>query len=123
LVSEGAVAVAHLIPGALPAPDWSRLLLDAHEEGYGAVRAIARSPADRGDCAGTVDAILPPSAALAVPARRPRAGELRGPSVLRGGRRPLRGPSGRQTSVAIRSSERLKTAAPTASATTAARTV
>jgi hypothetical protein len=36
-VTEDAVATAHLVPGALPAPDWSRLLLDAHEEGYGAV--------------------------------------------------------------------------------------
>ena len=37
LVAAGAVAVAHLVPGALPAPDWSRLLLDAHAEGYAAV--------------------------------------------------------------------------------------
>ena len=37
LVADDAVAVAHLAPGALPAPDWSRLLLDAHEEGYAAV--------------------------------------------------------------------------------------
>jgi hypothetical protein len=37
LVSENAVALAHLVPGAVPAPDWSRLLLDAHEEGYAAV--------------------------------------------------------------------------------------
>jgi hypothetical protein len=37
LVSEGAVAFAHLVPGALPAPEWSRLLLDAHEEGFAAV--------------------------------------------------------------------------------------
>ncbi len=37
VVEEDAVAVAHLVPGALPAPDWSRLLLDAHEEGYAAV--------------------------------------------------------------------------------------
>ncbi len=37
VVEEDAVAVAHLVPGAQPAPDWSRLLLDAHEEGYGAV--------------------------------------------------------------------------------------
>jgi hypothetical protein len=37
LVSEDAVALAHLVPGALPAPDWSRLVLDAHEEGYAAV--------------------------------------------------------------------------------------
>ena len=37
LVTEDAVAVAHLIPGAAPAPDWSRLLLDAHAEGWAAV--------------------------------------------------------------------------------------
>jgi hypothetical protein len=37
LVREDPVAVAHLVPGALPASDWSRLLLDAHEEGYAAV--------------------------------------------------------------------------------------
>ena len=37
LVDEDAAAVAHLVPGALPAPDWSRLLLDAHEDGYAAV--------------------------------------------------------------------------------------
>jgi hypothetical protein len=32
-----AAAVAHLAPGCLPAPDWSRRLLDAHEEGYAVV--------------------------------------------------------------------------------------
>jgi hypothetical protein len=37
VVSEDAVAVAYLVPGALPAPDWSRLLLDAHAEGWTAV--------------------------------------------------------------------------------------
>jgi len=37
LVDERAVAIAHLVAGAVPAPDWSRLLLDAHEEGYAAV--------------------------------------------------------------------------------------
>jgi hypothetical protein len=37
IVSEDPVALAHLVPGALPAPDWSRLLLDAHAEGYAAV--------------------------------------------------------------------------------------
>jgi hypothetical protein len=49
LVTEGAVAVAHLVPGALPAPDWSRLLLDAHAEGYAAVGGAldAESRADR----------------------------------------------------------------------------
>ena len=37
VVTEGATAVAHLVPGALPASDWSRLVLDAHAEGYAAV--------------------------------------------------------------------------------------
>jgi hypothetical protein len=37
LVDGEAEAVAHLVAGALPAPDWSRLLLDAHAEGYAAV--------------------------------------------------------------------------------------
>jgi hypothetical protein len=37
LAAENAQAFAHLVPGAAPAPDWSRLLLDAHQEGYAAV--------------------------------------------------------------------------------------
>ena len=37
LVPEDAVATAHLVPGATPAPDWSRRVLDAHEEGFVAV--------------------------------------------------------------------------------------
>ncbi|HEX4747663.1 MAG TPA: hypothetical protein VFU99_12365 [Gaiellaceae bacterium] len=49
LVTEDAVAVAHLLPGVAPAPDWSRLLLDAHAEGYAAVGPAiqAGSRADR----------------------------------------------------------------------------
>ena len=49
IVTDGAVAVAHLVPGAIPAPDWSRLLLDAHAEGYGAVGGAieAESRSDR----------------------------------------------------------------------------
>ena len=49
VVTEGAVAVAHLAPGALPAPDWSRIVLDAHQEGYAAVGGAveAESRADR----------------------------------------------------------------------------
>ncbi|HUF01397.1 MAG TPA: hypothetical protein VMN35_03140 [Gaiellaceae bacterium] len=47
LVTEDPVAVAHLVAGALPTAEWSRLLLDAHEEGYaavgGAVEPLARS--------------------------------------------------------------------------------
>jgi hypothetical protein len=37
LVDTGAAAVAYLVAGALPPPDWSRRLLDAHEEGWAAV--------------------------------------------------------------------------------------
>jgi len=44
LVSENALALAHLVPGALPAPDWSRLLLDGHEEGYAAVGGAVETP-------------------------------------------------------------------------------
>lgn len=49
LVPADAVAVAHLVAGAAPAPDWSRLLLDAHVEGYAAVGPAidAESRADR----------------------------------------------------------------------------
>jgi hypothetical protein len=32
-----AEAIARLAPGCVPAPDWSRRILDAHEEGYAAV--------------------------------------------------------------------------------------
>jgi hypothetical protein len=39
LVADGALAVAHLVPGAVPPPDWSARLLDAHEEGFAAVGA------------------------------------------------------------------------------------
>ncbi|MEP6892920.1 MAG: hypothetical protein ABI927_03975 [Gaiellaceae bacterium] len=50
LVENDAVAVAYLCSGAVPAPDWSRLLLDAHAEGWaavgGAVEPVARR--DRG---------------------------------------------------------------------------
>jgi hypothetical protein len=37
LVAEDAVAFAHLVAGAEPAPNWSRLMLDAHAEGWPAV--------------------------------------------------------------------------------------
>ncbi len=49
LVTDDATAVAHLVPGAVPAADWSRLLLDAHAEGYAAVGGAidAESRADR----------------------------------------------------------------------------
>ena len=41
-----AVAVAHLVAGAVPPPGWSRLLLDAHAEGWAAV-GTAVVPAGR----------------------------------------------------------------------------
>jgi hypothetical protein len=49
VVNEDALAVAHLVAGAIPAPNWSRLLLDAHAEGYAAVGGAieAESRADR----------------------------------------------------------------------------
>jgi hypothetical protein len=49
VVTDDAVAVAHLTPGAVPAADWSRLLLDAHAEGYAAVGGAleAESRSDR----------------------------------------------------------------------------
>jgi hypothetical protein len=34
---DEAEAIAYLAPGVMPAPDWSRRILDAHEEGYAAV--------------------------------------------------------------------------------------
>jgi hypothetical protein len=37
LVEGGAVATAYLVAGAIPAPDWSRRVLDAHAEGFAAV--------------------------------------------------------------------------------------
>jgi hypothetical protein len=37
LVSKAPAATAHLVAGAEPAPDWSRLLLDAHADGWDAV--------------------------------------------------------------------------------------
>jgi hypothetical protein len=37
IVTSDAVATAHLVPGARPAPDWSRRVLDAHAEGFVAV--------------------------------------------------------------------------------------
>jgi hypothetical protein len=37
VVDGEAAAVAHLVAGAIPAPDWSRRVLDAHAEGWAAV--------------------------------------------------------------------------------------
>jgi hypothetical protein len=48
VVVDGAVAVAHLVAGAAPASDWSRLMLDAHAEGYASV-GPAIAPEARSD--------------------------------------------------------------------------
>jgi hypothetical protein len=43
LVDEAPAVVAHLVAGARPAPDWSRLVLDAHAEGWQAVGPAVRT--------------------------------------------------------------------------------
>ena len=51
VVEGDAVARAYLCAGAVPAPDWSRLLLDAHAEGWaavgGAIEPVSRRERDR----------------------------------------------------------------------------
>ena len=48
VVAEDAVAVAHLVAGARPGPNWSTVVLDAHAEGWEAVgTAIVPSGRDR----------------------------------------------------------------------------
>jgi len=37
VVEDDPVAIAYLVPRALPAPDWARRILDAHAEGFAAV--------------------------------------------------------------------------------------
>ena len=56
IVDTDAVALAHLVAGAAPEPGWSRLLLDAHEEGWPAVgTAIVPRGRDRALSAWNVD--------------------------------------------------------------------
>ena len=110
VVTEGAVAVAHLVPGVIPARDWSRLLLDAHAEGYGAVGgAIARVASDRRELrARAPEAVATgcePPLLLALDASSQNAPGL--PSAPSEMASSKAAPS--STSVAIRSSERLKT--------------
>jgi hypothetical protein len=50
VVAAAPAAVAHLVAGAVPAPDWSRRVLDAHAEGWAAVGPridVGRGRADR----------------------------------------------------------------------------
>lgn len=44
LVETHPVATAHLVAGAVPEPDWSRRVLDAHAEGFVAVGGSIQSP-------------------------------------------------------------------------------
>jgi hypothetical protein len=37
VAADEATAIAYLAPGCVPGPDWSRRILDAHEEGFAAV--------------------------------------------------------------------------------------
>jgi Ig-like domain from next to BRCA1 gene len=69
LVGDGAVATAHLVPGAQPATDWSRRILDAHAEGFAAVggsidgggRELAPWRSDGGRNPGFAHPLLLPS--------------------------------------------------------------
>ena len=130
VVGDEPSATAHLVAGAEPAPGWSRLLLDAHAEGWAAVgpalvpeggpferrraaRALRRwAPGGRNPRFDS--ALLLPSLVEGL-----ELGEHRGLPAFDGGG-PLRGSGDRQASDAIRSSTDLKTSAPSASAATAA---
>ena len=131
VVQDAPAAIAHLVAGAEPAPDWSSLMLDAHAEGWDAVgpavvsegggplerRRSAR--ALRSWAAGRSEPQARRAAAAPVAARGPRAGRAsRAPGVRGAG--AVRGTCGGQASDAIRSSTALNTRAPSASATRAA---
>ncbi len=48
IVDSDAAAIAHLVAGAIPPPEWSRILLDAHAEGWAAVgTAVVSQRRDR----------------------------------------------------------------------------
>ena len=49
VVEDEATAVAHLVAGCVPEPDWSRWLLDAHAEGYAAVGGAVALPDSRSE--------------------------------------------------------------------------
>ena len=97
----GAVAVAHLVSAAVPTSDWSRLLLDAHAEGYAAVGQSDRagstrrsaSPRSLGARRGTEPAWR--AAPLAVAPHRARASRARRAPRLRRTRPLVRRPSRR----------------------------
>ncbi len=49
VVYDEPTAVAHLVAGCVPEPDWSRRLLDAHAEGYAAVGGAIDLPGRRAE--------------------------------------------------------------------------
>ncbi len=75
LVESDAVATAHLVAGALPEPDWSRRILDAHAEGFAAVGGSIDGRTRVGALAlgRRAQSGVPASAPAALRARRLRA--------------------------------------------------
>ena len=61
LVEADAVATAYLVAGAIPAPDWSRRILDAHAEGYVAVGGSIEAATARCVRGRPAAAAIPPS--------------------------------------------------------------
>jgi hypothetical protein len=128
IVTEDAVAVAHLVAGAIPglvAPPPRRssrgLRRGRRSHRVGVERRPARS---RGlGAGGRPQPAVPGTLVASLAPRRRRARHASRPSRGVACRRPVRGPRCRQTSVAIRSSDRLKTQPPTARATSAATAV
>ena len=151
--ADEADAVAYLADGCAPAPDWSRRVLDAHQEGYALVGGSILAP---GGLLGRKPKELSPGRRAAAacraspirscaprsspaPSRRgstPSPG-FRPPALRRAsrgsttaasssgqegvaGRARARAPDPIYSSTAIRSSARLKTQAPSASASAAA---
>ena len=127
---DASAAVAHLPPEVEPAADWQELVRAAHEEGYtavgGAIDSRERALRPTGPAGGrnpgfaeplVCPSLLPPlepnCEVAGLPAWRPRTA-TGSPGSTTADRRPLH-----HSSTAIRSSTRLKTHAPSASATTA----
>ena len=116
LVAEDAVAIAHLVPWALPAQDWSRLCSTRTRRATRAVGAAVEAGVTRRSAAArplelgrrAKPALRPPAAPSVAAGRDSSPGPTKGCPPTREGR-ALRRSRGRQTSVAIRSSERLKT--------------
>jgi len=111
LAEADAVATAHLVAGAIPEPDWSRRMLDAHAEGFAAVggsiesrdRALrAWAPGGGRNPTFAHPLLLPsllaglePGEHQGLPAYEPGSGPEREPAIF-DGRIRLRLPRGRR---------------------------